>query len=88
MEKVLESMTEVFEAGGIKIDGLGDRSGRRFELQEVDTRGGSRVKNEQPHEPPWLHPDAVVAAKVKIEDSKRKFEKVSPSLSSSVLSSA
>ena len=67
-------MEVIRQAGGIKVHGIGNRKGKRHEAPEKETRGGKRVRKEAKRAQ-WLHNDARLEQKVKIESSKSKFEK-------------
>jgi hypothetical protein len=75
-EKVLESFETIRQADGIKVDGLGNRKGKRHETPGQETRGGARVKKQEAMKTSWLHDDARLEQGIKIESSKRKYEKI------------
>ena len=55
VDKVFESMAMVMKAQGIKIDGLGNRKGKRQEESPCqETRGGKRTKKKEPKTETWL----------------------------------
>eukprot|EP00536_Pseudo-nitzschia_multiseries_P015155 jgi/Psemu1/41493/gm1.41493_g len=82
IKKVLRSFLQVVEAEGVAIDGVGDRSGRRYIPK--NQHGGKRVRklkddcyNEERIE---LHKDAEDAAKCIVEKTEAKFKITSASL--------
>jgi predicted flap endonuclease-1-like 5' DNA nuclease len=75
INRVLESMKQIVEAGGIAIDGIGNRSGRRADDQRASNgpkpRGGKRKRGPNNHNSNvHIHPDAVEARLAKIKRSK------------------
>ena len=78
VNKVLESMKEIYDAKGCLVEGLGDRNGIRrvFKGDTNNKNGGTRVKNLNlyDHKHYWLHPDAKSGIQVKLEDSIVKFQ--------------
>jgi hypothetical protein len=78
VNKVIESMKEIYDAKGCLVEGLGDRNGVRrvFKADTNNKNGGTRVKNLNLYDLKhyWLHPDAKVGIQVKLEDSIVKFE--------------
>ena len=60
VDKVFESMKVVLDNGGIKVDGLGNRKGRRHKASENDNRGGHcpRKRAMDDYGAKWMHEDA------------------------------
>eukprot|EP00536_Pseudo-nitzschia_multiseries_P000572 jgi/Psemu1/1330/gm1.1330_g len=82
IKKVLRSFLQVVEAEGVAIDGVGDRSGRRYIPK--DKHGGKRVRKLKDdcydEETIELHKDAEDAAKCIVENAEAKFKITSASL--------
>eukprot|EP00536_Pseudo-nitzschia_multiseries_P007164 jgi/Psemu1/17260/gm1.17260_g len=82
IKKVLRSFLQVVEAEGVAIDGVGDRSGRRYIPK--DKHGGKRVRKLKDdcydEESIELHKDAEDAAKCIVENAEAKFKITSASL--------
>eukprot|EP00536_Pseudo-nitzschia_multiseries_P016558 jgi/Psemu1/46626/gm1.46626_g len=82
IKKVLRSFLQVVEAEGVAIDGVGDRSGRRYIPK--DQHGGKRVRKLKDdcydEERIELHKDAEDAAKCIVEKAEAKFKITSASL--------
>lgn len=68
-------MKQVYDAGGIKIQGLGNRKGKRYDAPAVDPRGGKRTRSEEPAKAPWYHPDAEAGENEKVAMSTEKYQK-------------
>eukprot|EP00536_Pseudo-nitzschia_multiseries_P007536 jgi/Psemu1/18162/gm1.18162_g len=77
IKKVLQSFLQVVEAEGVAIDGVGDRSGRRY-IPKQDQHGGKRVRKLKDDcydgESIELHKDAEDAAKCIVENAEAKFK--------------
>eukprot|EP00536_Pseudo-nitzschia_multiseries_P002790 jgi/Psemu1/6327/gm1.6327_g len=75
IKKVLRSFLQVVEAEGVAIDGVGDRSGKRYIPK--DQHGGKRVRKLKDdcydEERIELHKDAEDAAKCIVEKAEAKF---------------
>eukprot|EP00536_Pseudo-nitzschia_multiseries_P005982 jgi/Psemu1/14153/gm1.14153_g len=82
IKKVLRSFLQVVEAEGVTIDGVGDRSGRRYIPK--DQHGGKRVRKLKDdcydEERIELHKDAEDGAKCIVEKAEAKFKITSASL--------
>eukprot|EP00536_Pseudo-nitzschia_multiseries_P012731 jgi/Psemu1/33007/gm1.33007_g len=76
IKKVLRSFLQVVEAEGVAIDGVGDRSGRRYIPK--DQHGGKRVRKLKDdfydEERVELHKDAEDAVKCIVEKAEAKFK--------------
>jgi hypothetical protein len=75
--KVLSAMQAIYAARGAKVDGLGDRKGKRDGgAGATDRRGGYHPRNVEKDKLSTfqLHEDAREAWSLKIEDAKQKSE--------------
>ena len=64
----------MWKSEGIKIDGLRNWKGKRQEAPCQETRGG-KISRENEQTKTWLHPNALLKRKVKIEAAKIKYER-------------
>jgi len=62
----------IIEAGGVVVQGLGDRNGRR--RRRLGKRGGLRVRSES-YAVGWLHDDALEGRRLLLEKSKSIWNK-------------
>ena len=72
-----ENCKAIYDAKGVVIPGLGNRSGRRKTTAETDRRGGLCTrKNDSEFKVAWLHSDAAQAQKERALMTQEEFSDV------------